>query len=74
MPLARFNAEFDYVSVPKDRIEVHYETNMLKIEFRDDIDIKEEERRFGTLHDVDGTVYAATEIRIHTPGSPLLLL
>jgi hypothetical protein len=60
------------VSVPKDRIEVHYETNMLKIEFRDDVEIKEEERRFGTLHDVDGTVYAATEIRIHTPGSPLL--
>lgn len=68
LELLKFNAEFDYVSVPKDRIKVHYETNMLKIEFRDDVEIKEEERRFGTLHDVDGTVYAATEIRIHTPG------
>jgi len=41
---------------------------MLKIEFKDDLDIKENEKNFGTIHDVDGTVYAATEIRIHTPG------
>ena len=44
---------------------------MLKIEFKDDLDIKENEKNFGTIHDVDGTVYAATEIRIHTPGFKL---
>lgn len=59
------------MSVPKDRIHIHYETNMLKIEFKDDLDIKENEKNFGTIHDVDGTVYAATEIRIHTPGFKL---
>jgi hypothetical protein len=27
-----------------------------------------EDKNFGKIHDLDGTIYEATEIRIHTPG------
>jgi hypothetical protein len=41
---------------------------MLRIKFKDDIDLKEGDKSFGTIHDLDGTVYNGVEIRIHTPG------
>ena len=41
---------------------------MLRIKFKEDLDLKEEEESFGEIHDLDGTVYRAIEIRIHTPG------
>jgi hypothetical protein len=41
---------------------------MLRIKFREDQDGKSEGDSFGTIHDLDGTVYNAVEIRIHTPG------
>lgn len=57
------NAEFNYQTVPKDKLKVVYETNMVRIKF-----IKNAELIFGTIKDVDGTLYEATEIQIHTPG------
>ena len=41
---------------------------MLKIRFKEESSLKEEEKTFGTIEDLDKTVYSATEIRIHTPG------
>ncbi len=34
-----YNAEFDYKTVSKDDIEIVYETNMLRIKFKDDKDL-----------------------------------
>jgi hypothetical protein len=41
---------------------------MLRIKFKEDQDEDSEHDSFGTIHDLDGTVYNAVEIRIHTPG------
>jgi len=32
----KFNAEFDYINVPKDQIFITFETNMLRIKFKKD--------------------------------------
>lgn len=68
LELLKFNAEFDYVNVPRDEIHIVYETNMLRIKFKEDQDGDSEHDSFGTIHDLDGTVYNAVEIRIHTPA------
>jgi len=68
LELLKFNAEFDYVNVPRDELHIVYENNMLRIKFREDQDGKSEGDSFGTIHDLDGTVYNAVEIRIHTPA------
>jgi len=57
------NAEFAYQNVSKDKLNLVYQTNMIRIKF-----IKNAELIFGTIKDVDGTRYEATEIQIHTPG------
>ncbi len=57
--LLSFNADFNYVTVKKEALNVVYRTNMLRIEFKDP---NNPENNFGTLKDVDGTEYVATEI------------
>ena len=52
-----YNAEFDYKTVSKDDIEMVYETNMLRIKFKDDKDLTYEEKSFGTIKDLDNTLY-----------------
>lgn len=63
--LTRFNAVFDYLDVPKDKIEFVYKNNMLRIIFKNEF---AKEGSFGTIKDVDGTEYTATEVQIHTPA------
>ena len=60
----RFNAEFEYINVDKDDIHIVFENNMLRIKHKKG----HEDKNFGKIHDLDGTVYEANEIRIHTPG------
>jgi hypothetical protein len=57
----RENAVFNYQNVSKDHLEAYYETNLFKVR-------TEEGFNFGTLKDVDGTLYEAYEIHFHTPG------
>jgi hypothetical protein len=52
-------AKGNYVTVKKEALNVVYRTNMLRIEFKDP---NNPENNFGTLKDVDGTEYVATEI------------
>lgn len=37
---------------------------MLRIKLRKEF----KDKSFGKIHDLDGTIYEAKEIRIHTPG------
>jgi len=60
----KFNAEFEYVNVPKNDIHIVFENNMLRIKHKKE----HEDKNFGKIHDLDGTIYEATEIRIHTPA------
>jgi hypothetical protein len=57
----RENAIFNYQNISKDHLEAYYETNLFKVR-------TEEGYSFGTLKDVDGTLYQAYEIHFHTPG------
>jgi hypothetical protein len=50
--------------VAKEDIHIVFENNMLRIKHKKE----HEDKNFGKIHDLDGTVYEATEIRIHTPG------
>lgn len=68
MELLKFNAEFDYINVPKDQIFITFETNMLRIKFKKDYKAKS----FGKITDLDGTIYEAKEIRIHSPAEHTL--
>jgi hypothetical protein len=47
----KLNAIFDYPEVKKEDVSLVYEINMLRIK------LKNPESRFGTLTDIDGTVY-----------------
>jgi hypothetical protein len=42
---------------------------MLRIKHKKEFKAK----NFGKIHDLDGTVYEAKEIRIHTPGNFIIL-
>lgn len=55
------NAVFNYQNITNDHLEAYYETNLFKVR-------TEEGYTFGTLKDVDGTLYEAYEIHFHTPG------
>jgi hypothetical protein len=57
----RENAVFNYQNISKDHLEAYYGTNLFKVR-------TEEGYSFGTLKDVDGTLYEAYEIHFHTPG------
>ena len=46
-----------------------YETNMLRIKFKEE---HQEKGTFGSIKDVDGTEYTATEVQIHTPAEHTL--
>lgn len=52
---------FNYQNISKNFLEAYYETNLFKVR-------SEEGHSFGTLKDVDGTLYEAYEIHFHTPG------
>jgi HSP20 family molecular chaperone IbpA len=47
----KLNAIFDYPEVKKEDITLVYEINMLRIR------LKNPESRFGTMTDIDGTIY-----------------
>lgn len=68
MEILKFNAEFDYQDVPKEEIHIVWETNMLRIKLKNEFKSK----NFGKIHDLDGTVYEAKEIRVHTPAEHTL--
>jgi carbonic anhydrase len=55
------NAVFNYQNISKENLEAFYETNLFKVRTN-------EGHNFGTLKDVDGTLYEAYEILFHTPG------
>jgi len=42
-----------------------WETNLLRIRMKEDVD---KDEYFGKIKDLDGTIYAAKEILIHTPA------
>lgn len=65
MELLKFNAEFEYADYPVNNLEMIWETNLLRIKIKDDLPAEE---NFGKIKDLDGTVYAAKEILIHTPA------
>jgi len=65
MELLKFNAEFDYSDYPQEKLEMIWETNMLRIKIKEEF---EKEENFGKIKDLDGTIYAAKEIMIHTPA------
>jgi len=66
--LIKFNAEFDYTNVDKNLIHITFDTNMLRIKFKKE----HKDKNFGKINDLDGTIYEAKEIRIHTPGEHTL--
>lgn len=61
LELAPYNADFAYMNVSASDMEVVYEINLCRIRTLNN-------KIFGTLKDVDNTVYEAYEIQIHTPG------
>lgn len=56
----KFNAEFKYKFVNKDDIAVKYERNMVRFLFNDNV--KDEDKTFGTITDLDETKYNAIEV------------
>jgi hypothetical protein len=56
LKLIRLNANFEYNTVKKESIDIVYEINMIRMKTKDD------DSSFGTLTDIDGSVYEAYEI------------
>lgn len=61
LPNLEEGSKFDYVNVTKDNLEVYYDINLFKIRTLND-------KTFGTITDLDETIYEAYEIHFHTPG------
>lgn len=56
------NASFNYENVDRNKLELVYDTNILKLRFKD------RKGNFGVLIDTDQTNYEAYEVHFHTPG------
>lgn len=65
LELLKFNAEFEYSNYSKSKLEMIWEINLLRIKIKEEF-YKDE--FFGKIKDLDGTVYVAKEILIHTPA------
>lgn len=61
----RINSIFDYNEVRKEDIRVIYETNMMRIVPKEDINL-------GTLTDDEGTQFQVAEIQFHTPAEHMI--
>ena len=66
--LIKYNAQFNYFNIPPSLIDVVYEQNMIRFKI-----LGQDRNSVGQITDIDGTVYNATEIQIHTPAEHQIL-